>query len=128
MKKSKAEEFKPKAEMPNAIREYFAKTEGSKEALHSGILFSATEGDIDLKTELTDQEIVLIDKIKMNELFLELCGIDNFLHKYLNNYMRLKVSRERKSRGEFVDVNRGENSEKVLSLASDLKNITSNKK
>lgn len=115
-------------QLPDHIKEYFAKTEGSKEALHSGILFNASEKDIDLKTDINWQEIVLINKLKANDRFLIDCGLNPIYKEVLNSYMRLKVSMDRKSRTEFVDVNRGDNAEKVLDIASNIKNISDAKK
>lgn len=126
--KKAVSEFKEKvSNMPDHIKEYFAKTEGSKEALHSGILFSASEKDIDLKTDITWEEIIFINGLKMNDIFLIDHGLTPIYSKFLNGYMRLKISMDRKSRTEFVDVNRGDDSAKVLDIASNIKNISESK-
>lgn len=121
--------FKEKVEqMPDHIKTYLAKTEGSKEALHSGILFNASEKDIDLKTDVDPQEIVEINILMANDRFLKQQKLQPVYEKYLYGLMRLKVSKDRLSRKEFVDVNRGDNAEKVLDIASNIQNISKAKK
>jgi len=47
---------------------------------------------------------------------------------YYINYMRLKVSKDRKSREEFVNINKQDSKEDVISMASNLSNISGAKK
>lgn len=117
-----------KNKIPDHIEEYFASVEGSKQAMQSRELFNAEENNIDLKTELRDEEISLIATLKFNDLFLKSKGLSPLFMKYYNNYMRLKVSKDRKSREEFVKINKSDNKEDVLSMASNLSNITNTRK
>lgn len=56
------------------------------------------KNDIELKTELTDPEIVSIAKIRF---MAEMYDID-ILEQFTNNLMELKVSRFRRGRREFI--------------------------
>lgn len=55
--------------------------------------------DIETKTELSDQQIVLINQKRMIAKMLNWTSLD----MALNDYMLLMVSRSRKGRAEFVD-------------------------
>ena len=125
LKKITKEEKKP---MPNHIQEYFAKIEGSKEAFHSRELFKASREDVDIKTDLSIQEIVLINKLLFNNELLKKRKLLPVYSDFLYNYMRLKISLDRKSRGEFVSINRGDKTEEATALLSNLANITGVKK
>lgn len=114
--------------MPDHIEEYFAEKESSQNAITSRELFNASEEDIDLKTDLDSKEIALITTLKFNDSFLKTKGLKPIFLKYFYPYMRLKVSKERKSRGEFVNVSKKDNQEDILNTASNLKNITDSKK
>jgi hypothetical protein len=124
----KVEETKHKKVMPNHIQEYFAKIEGSKEAFHSRELFRASEEDVDIKTDLSIEEIILINKLLFNNELLKSKGIKPVYHNFLYKYMRLKISLDRKSRAEFVNINRGDKTEEAVNLLSGLSNITTPKK
>ena len=106
--------------LPDHIEEYFSEKESSSEAINSREIFNATEENIDLKTDITDQEISLIATLKFNDDFLMSRGIKPVFSQYYNNYMRLKVSKDRKSRGEFVNINKRESQEDVVGMAGNL--------
>ena len=115
--------------MSNHIEEYFAESSQSKEVLTSKELFRANPEDVDIKTDLGIQEIVLINKLKYNDIFLKSIGLESIYKDFLNNYLRLKISNDRKSRGEFVDMNRGQGkTEDILDTMSKVSNITGAKK
>lgn len=115
--------------MSNHIEEYFADASQSKEVLTSKELFRATPEDVDIKTDLSIQEIVLINKLKFNDILLKSAGLNPVYKEFVNNYLRLKISFERKSRGEFVDMNRGQGkTDDVLDTLSKVSNITGAKK
>ena len=114
--------------MPNHIQEYFVKIEGSKEAFHSRELFKASEADVDIKTDLSIDEIVLINKLLFNNELLKAKGIKPIYNNFLYRYMRLKISLDRKSRIEFVNINKGDKTEEAVNLLSGLSNITTPKK
>ena len=116
-------------QMPNHIQDYFASVEGNKQQFHSRELFKAEKDDVDVKTDITIDEIINIAKLKWNDEFLESKELKPVFRTYLNNFMRLKISLDRKSRGEFVSVNRGaDNIEQASALASNFANINNTKK
>jgi len=114
--------------LPDNIDEYFTKIEGSKEAFHSRELFKAEKKDVDIKTDLLWKEIVLINKLIFNNSCLKEAGLVPVFEDFIYNYMRLKISLDRKSRGEFVSINRGDKTEEATQLLSNLSNITGAKK
>ncbi|MFW6130766.1 MAG: hypothetical protein ACOC56_06225 [Atribacterota bacterium] len=127
-KDNKRKVIKNKNSVPDHIDEYFKDIEGSKEAIQSRELFKADNNDIDLKTDLTNEEISHISILKFNDEFLKSKGIKPVFMNFFYNYMRLKVSKDRQSRGEFVKMNRKDDSEDILSSASNLKNLMDSKK
>lgn len=84
------------------------------------------EGDvnIDLKTELNESELILVNKINQNAIFLKE-KIGHHIYKdFLTNYLRFKVSYLRQSRKEFVDVNRQERFEQNLGRFNNFANLS----
>lgn len=127
-KKTPAQKRIQSEKMPNHIQEYFAKIEGSKEAFHSRELFKAEKGDVDIKTDLSIQEIVLLNTLMFNNRILAECGLEPVYEDFIYFYMRLKISLDRKSRGEFVSINKTDRTEEATSLLSNVKNIMEPKK
>jgi hypothetical protein len=117
-----------KNKMSDHIEEYFAKIEGTKEAFHSRELFKAEEDSIDLKTDLNNEEISLINTLFYNDSLLKEKGLKPVFSKFIYKYMRLKVSKDRLSRSEFVNINKTNTNEDVLGVASNLKNLTDTRK
>src|SRR6056297_2492394 len=107
-------ENKKSNKLPDHIEQYFANIEGSREAINSRELFNASDDNIDLKTDLSDKEINLIATLKFNDEFLKSKGLSPLFNRYYRNYMRLKVSKDRKSREEFVKINKSDDKEDVL--------------
>lgn len=116
------------AKMPNHIQEYFAKVEGTKEMFNSRELFRAEKENVDIKTDLTFKEISYINTLMFNNWVLKSAGLYPIYEIFLEKYMRLKISLDRKSRGEFVSINRGDKTEEAVGLLSSLSNITNSKK
>lgn len=115
--------------MSNHIEEYFTDSSQSKEVLTSKELFRAEEKDLDVKTDLILKEIVLVNKLKYNNIILKEAGLEPIYEKFLVNYEKLKISLDRKSRTEFVDMNRGQaKTDDVLDAMSKVSNITGAKK
>lgn len=115
--------------MSNHIEEYFAEASQSKEVLTSKELFRADKENVDIKTDINWQEIILINKLIFNNAILKEAGLDPVYDGFIEHYLRLKISNERKSRGEFVDMNRGTGkTEDVIDTLSKVSNITSVKK
>jgi hypothetical protein len=72
----------------------------SDQALKSArTLFEADEDNIRLRTDLNDHEIKLLSKLRYFHTLIDVKGLDSIL----TEFMMLKVSRNRKSRAEFVD-------------------------
>lgn len=111
----------------NHIDEYFTENERSKEVITSKELFTADK-DVDIKTDIKWEEIVIINKILFHNEHLRKQGLKPIYNNFLNNYMRLKISMDRKSRAEFVNMNRGNNTDEVIDKFSALSNITGAKK
>lgn len=113
-------------ETNNHIEEYFAQNETSKDVITSKELFNADK-NVDIKTELGMKEIILINKISYYNLYLKSKGLKPVYDDFLNSYQRLKISFERKSRAEFVNMNRGNNTDEVIDKFSQLSTIKNNK-
>jgi len=114
--------------MKNHIEEYFM-DKGEDSRLLTKQLFEADEKDVDIKTDLTDKQIVLINKLKFNNELLKKKGLNPVFDMFIYNYLRLLISKDRKSRGEFVNVNRqAENPEQQLQNLSNLNNVFKAKK
>jgi hypothetical protein len=113
----------------NPIESYFNNKHNVSEFIE---LFEATGQNVDLRTDLTHEEIILVNIIKMNGEYLksldEEAFKDNIYTQFINSYMRLKISLERKSRGEFVDINKRERFENNLHKFNALKDLTDIKK
>jgi hypothetical protein len=72
----------------------------SDQALKSArTLFEADDENIRLRTDLSDHEIKLLTKLRIFHRITDLEELDSVL----TEFMMLKVSRNRKSRAEFVD-------------------------
>lgn len=100
-------------ELPSHIDEYFTDIE-IKEQTHYKELFSADDkSDLDLKTDVTDEEIKAVTTLHFNDKFLHDIGVKPIFTEYYNKYMRLKISKDRKSRGEYVDINK-KRSEEII--------------
>lgn len=120
--------IKENKKLPNHIEEYFAKIEGSKEAFHTRELFRAESSDVDLKTDLKWEEITIINCLIWNNDLLKRKGLKPIYTDFINQYLRLKISLDRKSRGEFVSVNRSDKTEEAINLMGSLSNINNPKK
>lgn len=127
--KEEAQEIKTiNAPIPDNIDEYILKAEGSRNDISSRELFQGSK-DIDLKTDLTETEITQINTLMFNNSILEESGIEPVFEPVITNFMRLKFSLKRKSREEFVSVNKSSDDVSSASaLASNLANITGVKK
>jgi hypothetical protein len=93
----------------NPIEEYFKDT-GSHELKKSEV-FEATEDNTDIKTDLTEKQIVLVNTLHENDLFLVSRGLKPVFKSYYDKYLRLLISKNRESRKEFVEVNKAKKDE-----------------
>lgn len=127
--KKKKKRMKENKNMPDHIEEYFKDKQGSGEAIKSRELFTADKQNIDLKTDLTDDEIALINTMMFNNKILNESGLDPVYNKFLIKFMRLKVSKNRESRKEFVGINQREKEEDGMEkINKNLENLTKNRK
>jgi hypothetical protein len=110
----------------NPIEEYF-KNNYDKESTFQD-LFEATTENVDLRTDCSIQEIVVLNKIKMNCLFLNKTIGSDIYGQFFNQYLRLKISKDRLSRVEFVDINRRERFEQNLEKFGNFKALQDIKK
>lgn len=93
----------------NHILELFKNDgEGSNESNDSGKeLF--TNKDIKTKTEINEKEIHIITSLQATESFLRNNGLPtNFIGDFVSEYLTLKISLDRQSRKEFVDVKKAD--------------------
>jgi hypothetical protein len=92
-------------DLPNHIEEYLDSKSPTSEHIE---LFEGDIDNIDLRTDLSHPEIIVVNAIIFNSLFLQNKGIPDPYGRFINEYQRLKVSMDRKSRMEFVNVNKRE--------------------
>lgn len=118
-------------EIPDHILEYFNTNAGNREALVNKEIFKADK-DVDVRTDLTWQEIVLINKIISLMAFMKKYGLRKtfkLYYEFVDHYLRLKISLLRKSRGEFVDVNRQAQSiDQATQLLNNVNDLAKSKK
>lgn len=112
------------SEENNHIEEYFSKNENLK----GNDLFRIDDKNVDLKTELTENETRFINTLKLNDDFLERQGLIPIYKNYYKNLLRLLVSKERKGRREYVEVHTKDNSDDVISKFGNLSNISNVRK
>lgn len=122
----------PKITKPesNHLIDYFETKDGVKqEPPTSKELFKADSKDVDIKTDLQLREIMLLNVGYWNNDYLERHGLKPIYRSFLDKHLRFKISLDRKSRSEFVDINRSKTDEKeIISTMSNIKNITEAKK
>lgn len=111
----------------NHIEEYLINSDNNSNLISKEI-FKADSENIDLKTELIFKEVNLINRMVFNDSFLKSKGLRPVFKIFYHNYMRLKVSLDRKSRGEFVNINKSKDADDVINSLSSLNNITGAKK
>lgn len=114
--------------MPDHIEEYFKDQESSKEAVQSRELFTADKENIDLKTDIDEKEIRKIATLLHNNKMLKDRGLKPVFNNYLYKLMRLKVSKDRKSRSEFVGLNSQEIKDELNNLNKNLSPLTKPRK
>ena len=91
-------------------------------------LFEATAENVDLRTDLSISEILILNSMYINSKFLEKLGLKPLYSGFLDKYMRLKISLDRKSRGEFVDINKKDRFKDKLQEFGNFKNLGEVKK
>lgn len=74
-------------------------------------LFDVT--DIEAKTELTSEQVMIISRLKiLGNHLKEKYNID-IIDTITNNFLQLQISKDRKSRGEFVSAFQSKNDERA---------------
>jgi hypothetical protein len=117
-----------KNKIPNHVSEYFNAVEQNQQTRSSKELFSAEDEDIDLKTDIDHNEIRNIATLHVNDMYLKSIGLKPVFNKYHHKFMRLVISKDRKSRQEFVNLNKQDNTEDAIANLSNLSNLTGAKK
>jgi len=119
-----------KEEMPDHIRDYFSSKEGNEQALVSKELFSIGKNgeQLDFKTDLTIDEIKDITSLAFNDIYLESIGLNKVFTTFSTKYMRLVISKDRKSRGEFVQLNKRESQSDSIETMGNLGMFGASKK
>lgn len=107
--------------LPNHIEEFMDSKAKRSDFVD---LFEAKEDNVDLRTDLSHPEIVLVNILQINAEFMNKKGLDgNIYQRFINGYKRLKVSLDRKSRAEFVDINKKERFESNLDKFNSFANL-----
>ena len=94
--------------------EYFDKINESSEIKLGKEIFKADKDDVDIKTDLNTKEIYHINAMKMLDKTFEDYGMKPVFNLFYDDYLRLKISKDRLSRGEFVKVTAQDKSENLL--------------
>ncbi len=93
------------SDKPKIIQEYFVEKDNNK-VNHFDEMFNPNKDNIDVQTEVTDKEIKLISTLKTNDEYLKKKIGHSVFDKYIKHFLRLKISKDRQSRAEYVDVNK----------------------
>jgi hypothetical protein len=87
------------------------------------------DNNISLRSDLTIDEIILINIAILNSNLMFDKGMKfNIYDRFINQYMRLKVSLDRKSRQEFVNINKKDNFENNLDKFNAIQHLQEVKK
>ena len=98
----------------NHIEEYFTQSKETSEERASRQIFTAKKEDVDIKTDLNIKEIPLLNAMFLNDRVLVESGLDPCFSLFYEEYLRLKISLDRKSRGEFVSINKRDTSSDMV--------------
>ena len=100
-------------EMPSHIEEYFSNVKDSNEQRASKELFKGDK-DIELRTDIDVIDIVYINAMMLNDKVLSDKGLKPVFKPFYENLMKLRVSKDRLSRGEFVKINSQDRSDELV--------------
>lgn len=101
------------------IQEYFSESEKGV----GNELFRIDDGNSDIKSELSEQELRNVNVLMMNDDYLERLGIGKVYWNYYKRHLRLKVSLDRKGRSEFVQIHRKDNSDETIQKFGNMSNM-----
>ena len=112
-------------ERQDLIEEFFNQKEQNIIGISTKQLFSVEDDiDLDLKTETDIEEISIIERLYYLDTILVDMGLEPLYKPLYNKRLRLKISKDRGSRKEFVKINtKGEDTEETLSKFGNLSNI-----
>lgn len=88
------------------------------------ILFESGGVDLDLRSDLVYPEEVFISTLQVNDEFLKKCGLNPIYNYYLKQLLRNRVSLNRGSRAEFVNVNKKDFVDENLAKIGSIQNLT----
>ena len=100
--------------VPRVVAEYFDDINDIKKHTHYDELFNANKDNVDLQTQLNEAELRAIATLQTNDKFLNSIGVKSVYDVYVNNFMRLKISLDRQSRKEYVEVNKAEQQQQSM--------------
>ena len=112
----------------NIIEEYFDDVEQDSTLQASKQIFSADDDDVDIKTDLSISEIYYLNAMIMYDEVLNHYGIGEIFSSFYKPYFRLKISKDRQSRGEFVKISSQDKSEDVVNTIKSAGSIMGDKK
>lgn len=95
------------SESPENPIDRFFTTEAGKVSKFSE-LFRGNDDFIDQMSELSQVQIQLVNALDYTDGFLRELEIPPLFSPLTHKFMRLQVSKDRKSRGEYVEVNKAE--------------------
>lgn len=108
------ETYKDKESLNPHFDEYFDKINEGEGVRIGKEIFRADSDDVDIKTDLNTKEIYHINALKMlDKMFVE-HGINPVYSLFYDDYLRLKISKDRLSRSEFVKVTAQDKSDNLL--------------
>jgi hypothetical protein len=110
----------------NHIEEYFQDSFNPESTFKD--LFEANKSNVDLRTDLSIQEIVVINKLLIDDEFIKKRLKFSLFSSFLDHYLRLKISKNRESRKEFVDINKRDRFKEHLKDFGNFQNLMEVKK
>lgn len=114
--------------MSNHIEEYFQNNETGAGRISRELFDVGKDNtDIDFKTDLTLNEIKDITSLHFNDDYLMSIGLPPMYRTFYQKYMRLVISKDRKSRQEFVAINKSDQSDDMIGKLSNLQSLTGSK-
>lgn len=112
----------------NHVEEYFKEQESQTGRLSRELFSVGKEGDeLDFKTDLVLNEIKDISSLFYNDAVLVRMGLYPVYEPFYQKYMRLVISKDRKSRGEFVAINKADQSDDMIGKLSNLDSLRGSK-
>ena len=72
--------------------------------------------DVEAKTELTGEQVIIIAKMKILHDCVKKKYKSTIINDYINNFLKLQISKDRGSRKEFVSAFQSKNDERTGGL------------